>query len=32
MKQHFDNILSKYQCDFYEGYNLQHSLTATVEK
>ena len=29
---HFDNILSKFQCGFRKGYNLQHCLLLMIDK
>ena len=32
MYKYFDQILSKYQCSFRQGYNTQHCLLVMVEK
>ena len=32
MYKYFDQILSKYQCGFRQGYNTQHCLLMMVEK
>ena len=32
MYNHFDQLLSKYQCGFFQGYNTQHFLLMMVEK
>ena len=32
MQQHFDKILSKYQCGFPKGYNSQQCLITMIEK
>ena len=32
MYKYFDQIISKYQCRFHQGYNSQHCLLMTVEK
>ena len=32
MQKYFDNILSKYQCGFYKGYNSLHCLVTMTEK
>ena len=32
MSNFFDNILSKYQCDFRKGFSTQHCLLAMLEK
>ena len=32
MYKYFDQILSKYQCGFRQGYNIQHCLLMMVEK
>ena len=32
MYKYFDQILSKYQCDFRQGYNTQHCLPVMIEK
>ena len=32
MYKYFDQILSKYQCSFHQGYNTQHFLLMMVEK
>ena len=32
IQTYFDKILSKYQCGFRKGYNLQHCLIALIEK
>lgn len=30
--EYFDNILSKYQCDFRKGFSSQHYLQVLIEK
>ena len=32
MQQYFDNILSKYQCNFCKGFNSLHCLIKKIEK
>ena len=32
MYKYFDQIVSKYQCSFRQGYNIQHCLLMMVEK
>ena len=32
IQTYFDQILSKYQCGFRKGYNVQHCLIALIEK
>ena len=32
MQPYFDNIFSKYQCDFGKGYNSQQCLITMIEK
>ena len=32
MHKYFDQVLSKYQCGFRQGYNTQHCLLMMVEK
>ena len=32
MQNYFKNIMSKYQCGFRKGYNVQHCLIALIEK
>ena len=32
LKDHFDKLLSKYQCGFRKGFNTQHRLLAMIEK
>ena len=32
LKDYFDEILSKYQCVFKEGFRTQHCLLAMIEK
>ena len=32
MYEYFDQIISKYQCGFHQGYNTQHCLLMRVEK
>ena len=32
IQTYFDQILSKYQCRFRKGYNVQHCLIALIEK
>ena len=32
MYKYFDQILSKYQCGFRQGYNTQHCLLVMIEK
>ena len=32
LSNHFDNILSKFQCGFRKGYNLQHCLLLMIDK
>ena len=32
MYKYFDQILSKYQCGFRQGYNTQHCILMMVEK
>ena len=32
MYKYFDKTLSKYQCGFRQGYNIQHCLLLMVEK
>ena len=32
MYKYFDQILSKYQCGFHQGYNTEHCLLMMVEK
>ena len=32
MQTYFDNILSKYQCEFRKGFNAQHCLVSMIEK
>ena len=32
LKDHFDKVLSKYQCGFRKGFSAQHFLLAMIEK
>ena len=32
LKDHFDKLLSKYQCGFRKGFSTQHCLLAMIEK
>ena len=32
MQTYFDNILSKYQCEFCKGFNAQHCLVSMIEQ
>ena len=32
MYQYFDQIISRYQCSFRQGYNTQHCLLMMVDK
>ena len=32
LKDHFDKLLSKYQCGFRKGFSTQHCLLAIIEK
>ena len=32
LSNHFDNILSKFQCGFRKGYSLQHCLLLMIDK
>ena len=31
-EDHFDKLLSKYQCEFKKGFRAQHCLPAMIEK
>ena len=32
MAEYFDDILSKYQCDFRKNFSLQHCLLVLIQK
>ena len=32
LKDHFDKLLSKYQCGFRKGFSTQHCLLGMIEK